>query len=201
MEWIALAISLLLTERNIEGAVAPAGRSLDLFNRQEIRRVIGIDPNKISGVSMMLDQWVGDNVNLIETGLRSPAPGQRLRPLLMDVRETIQRAYREGLRVEVLAQELRDRYHVSNSRAELIARDQILKANSSINRHRQKSAGVTQYIWETAGDERVRETHAALDGSIQSWDTPPEVAPGRYEHPGGDYQCRCVAIPVIPEYE
>jgi len=35
----------------------------------------------------------------------------------------------------------------------------------------------------------VRESHAVLENTVQDWNAPPEVAPGRYEHPGGDYLC------------
>jgi SPP1 gp7 family putative phage head morphogenesis protein len=114
--------------------------------------------------------------------------------LLPDVSSLIESAHAEGLRVEVLAHELRERFNVSDSRAELIARDQVLKLNGQINRHRQLSAGVEEYVWLTAGDERVRESHAALDGQTFSWHSPPAVG-----HPGQDFQCRCQAIPLIPE--
>jgi SPP1 gp7 family putative phage head morphogenesis protein len=199
MEWIDMATSELLTVQNISEEVGQAGRQLDLFNRREMQRVLGVDVRRIPGVNALIDQWRDLNVGLIETGLRSPADGIRLRPLLNDVSATVEAAHRQGLRVEVLAHDLRERYGVSDSRAELIARDQVLKLNGNVNRHRQSAAGVREYIWDTSGDERVRETHLALDGSTQSWDSPPEVAPGRFEHPGGDYQCRCIAIPIIPE--
>jgi uncharacterized protein with gpF-like domain len=44
---------------------------------------------------------------------------------------------------------------VTNNRARLIARDQTSKLNSSINEARQKSLGITKYIWRTSKDERV----------------------------------------------
>ena len=81
---------------------------------------------------------------------------------------------------------------MSESRAELIARDQTLKLNGAITKARQTSAGVNSYTWNTSHDDRVRESHAALDGQIISWDAPPEAG-----HPGEDFQCRCVPIPVI----
>ena len=101
-----------------------------------------------------------------------------------------------ALRVEELKADLVERGNVSESRAELIARDQTLKLNGAITQIRQENAGITEYIWSTSLDERVRETHAALEGQRFAWGTAPEVG-----HPGQDFQCRCVALPVIAELE
>ena len=79
--------------------------------------------------------------------------------------------------------------------AEFVARDQIGKAYGDINEERQGQAGFEEYEW-VATDEpgRTRDSHWALNGTIQRWDKPPLVD-GRNLHPGEDYQCRCVAVP------
>jgi hypothetical protein len=46
------------------------------------------------------------------------------------------------------------------------------------------------YTWRTAGDDRVRGTHAALNGRIFSWANPPE-----HGHPGSEANCRCWSEP------
>lgn len=102
----------------------------------------------------------------------------------------------DGLRVEVLRDRLLERGDVSESRAELIARDQTLKLAGAINEARQKDAGLTYFVWSTSNDERVRPEHAALDNQVFDWSALPE--PGA---PGQDFQCRCVAIPYVPELE
>jgi SPP1 gp7 family putative phage head morphogenesis protein len=109
-----------------------------------------------------------------------------------------------------LRAQLQDEFQVSKSRADLIARDQVLKLNSQITRTRQTSAGIKRYTWTTSGDERVRgnpnglypdsdRDHWSLDGRTFSWDAPPVVNPktGETAHPGEDFQCRCVATPVL----
>lgn len=45
-----------------------------------------------------------------------------------------------------------------------------------------------RYIWHTAGDGRVRSSHADRDGKEFSWDKPPEGG-----HPGEAPNCRCWA--------
>ena len=110
------------------------------------------------------------------------------------VREVFSNPDNFGVRVEELQAKLLERGNVSESRAELIARDQTLKTLGGINEVRQREAGVNSYTWSTSNDERVREEHQELEGQVFSWDSPPE--PG---HPGEPIQCRCIAIPVIDE--
>lgn len=90
-----------------------------------------------------------------------------------------------------------ERTDVSDSRARLIARDQVAKLNGQFTEERQTDMGISSYTWRTVGDERVRETHAAVDGQVFSWDSPPAETDDN--HPGEDYQCRCWAEPVLPE--
>lgn len=78
------------------------------------------------------------------------------------------------------------------SRAKLIARDQTSKMNGAFNQARQTSLGIDRYVWQTSGDERVREEHQANDGQVFSWNDPPATG-----HPGEDINCRCVAVPYF----
>jgi Phage Mu protein F like protein/Colicin E5 ribonuclease domain len=48
----------------------------------------------------------------------------------------------------------------------------------------------THYIWRTRGDNKVRASHAANNGKIFAWESPPSTG-----HPGEDYGCRCWAEP------
>jgi hypothetical protein len=46
------------------------------------------------------------------------------------------------------------------------------------------------YVWRTAGDDRVRHSHATRHGQVFAWSEPP---PGG--HPGTEANCRCRALP------
>lgn len=46
------------------------------------------------------------------------------------------------------------------------------------------------YIWRTAGDGKVRPSHAANEGRVFAWDRPPETG-----NPGDAPNCRCWAEP------
>lgn len=170
-------------------------------NARELGEIITIDPNNSADQSD-IDAFIRENVDLIQ-GFGSQTQ-QRMR-------ERVARAIREGTNGKQLRDIIQRTFGVSESRARLLARDQVGKLNGDLNRNRQTRAGVTQYKWLTVNDERVRGKkrskngkivgrgrHWQLHGKIFSWDKAPQVSTdGRHEHPGGDYQCRCQAIPVI----
>ncbi|MBW2672078.1 MAG: minor capsid protein [Deltaproteobacteria bacterium] len=139
------------------------------------------------------DAFVRQNASLIKS----------VRAQALDRAEAqILEGLRGGLRNETIAKNLRASFGLSKSRAALIARDQVGKLQGELTELRQVNAGIDEYIWDSSKDERVRPTHQELDGTTQKWSDPPAVAFGkggvRYAHPGGDYQCRCNAIPVMP---
>jgi SPP1 gp7 family putative phage head morphogenesis protein len=117
----------------------------------------------------------------------------------------------DGTRVEDVATSLEDTFGLTRARAELIARDQVLKLNADLNQQAQTNAGVDKYRWSTSKDGSVRDdpkdrgdpNHAILEGTKHSWDDPPVTCErtGATNHPGQDYQCRCVAIPVLEEFD
>lgn len=123
------------------------------------------------------------NTNLIKS-LPTTYMAQ-LRPLILD-------GVQRGQRFEVLQKEILARNNVAESRAKLIARDQTAKLNSALTEARQTQLGITHYEWQTSGDERVRTSHEQNDGKRFAWNDPPATG-----HPGQDFQCRCVAIPVF----
>ena len=149
-------------------------------------QLLGLDPRYAIGKDLA-DAFVIENVDLIT---------QAGSAYVDQVREIFADESTFGKRVETIQQEIYARGNVSQSHAELIARDQTLKLNGEKNREQQERAGVDQYVWSTSGDERVREAHSKLNNLTFAWSDPPE--PG---HPGEDFQCRCVAIPILPELD
>lgn len=136
----------------------------------------------------MLEEWIDYNVGLIKT-----IPEDTLEKM----REIVYDDYTKGKTTTRIVKEIRKAYGVSRRRAELIARDQTAKLNGQIQRAQQQDAGITEYVWSTSKDERVRKSHKELEGRRFNWDDPPENSDGRKCHPGQDYQCRCVGRPVF----
>lgn len=155
-------------------------------------RVAGVRAaDVVPGYERVRAEWLRTNTDLIraEADLR-----RRVERVLAD-------PLNEGRSVADISKMLQEQAGYSQSRAELTARDQTLKAYAQIQQARQTAAGITRYVWTTALDERVRPDHADLDGSVQAWDDPPVVdqRTGRRGHPGEDFQCRCTAVPVLEE--
>lgn len=135
-----------------------------------------------------LEKWISQNVDLIKT-----IPEDTLEKM----KDIVYDGFTNGKTTTRMVKEIQRAYGISRKRAELIARDQTAKLNGQIQRAQQQDAGITEYIWCTTGDERVRRSHKELNGKKFSWDDPPENSDGRKCHPGEDYQCRCIGRPVF----
>lgn len=107
-------------------------------------------------------------------------------------------AVQDGTRAATVAAELQRTTEVTESRAMLIARTEVARSNSAINEARSKSVGSDGYIWRTAGDADVRESHAEMEGQFVRWDDPPTLSDGETTHAGQIYNCRCYAESVLP---
>lgn len=176
--------------------------STERFSKSEWKKVV----RKTLGVNILddyyqgefyqtaLKEWIEANVGLIKS-----IPEE----FLTELKDIVYQNYISGRTTTDIAKQIQEQYGVCKSRSRLIARDQIAKLNAQVTKHQQKSAGCNKYKWRTAGDSKVRDKHMELDYVISkklfSWDNPPIVdeKTGRRAHPGEDYQCRCVAIPVF----
>lgn len=137
-----------------------------------------------------LNVWVEDNVNLIKT-IPKDSLGR--------MKEIVQEGFKAGKTTASIIKEIQRTYGIEKRHARLIARDQTAKLHGQLAKAQQTDAGVNEYTWSTSGDSRVRERHRELNGKRFRWDDPPVVdtKTGRRAHPGEDYQCRCVALPVF----
>lgn len=137
-----------------------------------------------------INQWTDKNVGLIKT-----IPSDNLRKM----KDIVQDGFKTGKTTTSIVKEIQATYEIGKRHARLVARDQIAKLNGDLTMQQQKDAGVNEYTWSTSGDGRVRDGHRKLNKKRFRWDTPPVVdaKTGRRCHPGEDYECRCVALPVF----
>ncbi len=82
----------------------------------------------------------------------------------------------------------------TRNRAALIARDQTLTHSAQLSRARQRSNGITKFIWRTVGDGRVRDLHEDRDGVEYTW---ADGAGAEDTYPGDGVQCRCSSEPIL----
>lgn len=157
------------------------------------RKLLGVRYSE-AGVDVQVLQAREQSILLVEKAGRAYTD---------DVREVFSDPLSYTMRPEELSKILQAKADVTESRANLISRDQTLKLAGNVTAVRQQNAGVTEYTWSTSLDERVRGGHQELEGTRQSWLVAPVVdeKSGRRAHPGQDFQCRCVALPVIPELD
>jgi SPP1 gp7 family putative phage head morphogenesis protein len=162
-------------------------------NRRNIAGMQLLGINVSPSAHDVLKRARDENIRLVEDAGRSYA---------QQVREIFDDDANFGLRPEELKAKLLERADVSESRAQLIARDQTLKTNAALTKDRQQKAGITRYRWSGSLDERERPMHRELEGQMFDWDAPPVTNPqGDTNHPGEDFQCRCVAAFVPADLE
>ena len=110
----------------------------------------------------------------------------------------------EGVRPDQITREImQEAKHLREYEARRIARTESAKASTALVQSRAEALHLDFYIWRTAHDSRVRPQHDKMDGVICRWSDPPdpesmagERSYGRY-HPGGIFNCRCIALPII----
>lgn len=166
-------------DKTAPGLIKATARTHTLLSLHPIE--MGIE----SDVAMARDA----NIRLVERAGRDYAD---------DVRAVFEDPANADLSTDALRDLLVERGNASVSRADLIARDQVLKLAAAMNRTRQMNSGVTEYEWSGCLDRRERATHLAMEERRCSWLVRPK--PLGY-HPGEDYQCRCVAIAYVPELD
>lgn len=157
-----------------------------------IESAMGIDLAGIvaeGDLAGVLKLKTAENVNLIRT-----IPEQYFERIQTVVYEGVIQGRKTS---KMMIEELRELGAQSNRRAKFIARDQTAKLTSALARERSQALGITEYIWRTSRDERVRESHAKRDGKRFRWDDPPAGGPAEGGHPGESINCRCTAEPVI----
>ncbi|HHF6216565.1 TPA: phage minor head protein [Haemophilus influenzae] len=109
------------------------------------------------------------------------------------VQNAVMQAMVRGSLNKDLAAQIKDLGKTTEKQAMFIARDQSSKLNAALTQARHEEVGIKKYMWSASLDERVRESHAEKDGQIFEYSNPPADT----GHPGHDFNCRCVQIPVL----
>jgi hypothetical protein len=155
------------------------------------------------------DTWRDNNYQIIKNDMRG---------YISRINALTEKAVTSGFSVKTLAEQIHDLdSKITKGRANYIARDQIGKLNGEITHRRMESIGLSMYIWETSGDERVRgdpggkypnakPSHYLMDGLLCRWDNAGVYSEDGGKtwidrptgavalHPGEDSLCRCTAI-------
>ena len=132
-------------------------------------------------LSATLDEVVKENVGLIKDLQQDHVER---------VTREIKKAVKKGVSPKKLAKRLQKITGASQNQAKFWGRDQVSSAVGRLNRVRQTRSGFPGYIWETVGDNRVRDDHAVRHGEYYEW--------GKTDKdPGDDYNDRCSPTPAL----
>lgn len=135
-----------------------------------------------TGLAAAAEAFTAENVALI----KSMPP-----KTFAEIEGIVTRGVQSGRLHKDIASDIEARFMTGRNRARLIARDQVGKYYGKVNEVRQRTMGITHFIWRTAGDERVRDEHAPRNGVTYSWANAPEGGPGQ------PINCRCYPEPVL----
>lgn len=117
----------------------------------------------------------------------------------LKLQDVIRDAYYSGKTTEEITAKIGKVVDGGESRLKTIARDQTIKFANAVQTEKEQKAGVSRFIWVTMGDERVRDTHKAVDGKEFDNVTGAlgllDFKDSRF--PGDDINCRCWKEPVF----
>ena len=153
----------------------------------------------------MKSSWAENNYTLITSNAKK---------YVEQINNLTEQAIVNGLSPKKLKEEIMKATEgLSEKHCKLLARDQMGKLNGNITEAQMQEIGLDLYVWSTAYDDRVRDSHALMEGLLCRWDdasvcsydngkTWVDRPSGAVDlHPGQDIQCRCVALSFYPELE
>lgn len=114
------------------------------------------------------------------------------------MRNELRELVEQGASNKSISQYLQDNYKMTQKRSLFIARQESSLLLSEYSKQQYLNNGIKKYIWSTSNDERVRKLHRELNNTIQEFDNPPiDDTNGKRHNPGENFNCRCVAIPIL----
>lgn len=127
------------------------------------------------------------------------------------IRKMIQLGLDSGATMQDIAAQVSKSHIFDAPRALTIARTEATRLTNAAAlsaMDEAQDAGITVYkMWDTAGDDRVRPSHAALDGTVVNSDQMFQTDRGDIQQPGltgnasFDVNCRCNLIPFMDREE
>ena len=173
--------------------IAAHAKRLEGYHRRRListfRNALGVDIRPVlqePEIRTLMNAWRRENISLIRT-----IP-QRLHDGLYKAitREFAAKPFDQ----QALAKVINQQSGSTGYNLRRIARDQTNKAVAQLTRARHQQLGIEEFIWRTARDGRVRDSHAALEGTRHRYDDPPSEG-----LPGEPILCRCISQGIPPD--
>lgn len=197
---------------DIDGAtferIKQLGAALDVISGDTVNRILGLEARRHTetfmrqakatlGIDLTSVVRTEDLEDYLETAATRSAGLIRglSEATIQRVQTTVTNAVLNGIPAADLRKKLTEDFNFSDKRAKVIARDQIAKTTSDLNRIRHTQAGISDYFWRTSRDERVRPRHVLCDGKQYAYGKPTDAEEGL--PPGQPILCRCIAQAIV----
>ena len=114
--------------------------------------------------------------------------------------ETLQGVKKSNKNLTEIYNYISDRVEAAKRKADFLAKNETNRMVNKYKMEEYKTYGITQYIWQTKEDDKVRPYHAALNGKVIDYDDPPvQDRYGNKAHAGMYYGCRCKQRPLYKD--
>ena len=156
--------------------------------------VVAVSPEVTPAIAKALDADLTRNLDLpVKNFLEHEII--ELRQLVAD------NVFEHGARTDRLVDVIQARWGVTKRKAAFLADQETSLLVSKFREQRYLAIGSRRYKWSTSHDDLVRHDHKLLNDTIQFWDLKPITnrKTGARNHPGEDFRCRCVAMPIFDE--
>lgn len=191
-------------------ALGKTAEEAKAFGDKEFQKIIekGIHvsvPTSSPWWNDMKSSWAENNYTLITSNAKK---------YVEQINNLTEQAIVNGLSPKKLKEQIMKATEgLSEKHCKLLARDQMGKLNGNITEAQMQEIGLDLYVWSTAYDDRVRDSHALMEGLLCRWDDAsvcsydngktwePRPSGAIDLHPGQDIQCRCVGLAFYPELE
>lgn len=150
----------------------------------------------VKGGFRIMENQIIENAGLIRT-----LPGDVAYKVTRDIAENALKGKR-AKSIENIIRSQTSKH--SRASARLIARTEVSKTTTALNKARCEQLDLRWYVWRTALDgNRVRKSHRNMEGVLVNWNDPPspELLVGEksvgYYHAGNIWNCRCYTEPLL----
>ena len=187
-----------ITLRPKEGVPEPLIRKqinhMERYHRTKLfstfRSALGVDIRPFitqPAVEAFMRNKVSENVDLIKTIAPRFHEGMKTK-LTKALQE-------QPFNQQMLRGIFKDEYKSSGYNLRRLTRDQTNKSIGQLTQIRHSQLGVSQFVWRSVQDERVRPLHNTYNGRTFEWGREPDGGPG------SAIQCRCFAEGVVFQYQ
>jgi SPP1 gp7 family putative phage head morphogenesis protein len=175
----------------VQDRASRAGRdAVDHQSKQlqrQLKAGLGVEiPTRDERVPTLVERFVERNVADVQA--LSDKTANDIQRLVLD-------AFERGARPEELAAEIQAKFDIAETRARLIAGNQLSRLSSQVRRDRHAEIGISMFKWVTRNDGRVRSAHEVKHNRIFPYKG--SRAPSFF--PGEEINCRCLAVPIVDD--